>query len=143
MLLSTMVWSGGLDGNGTNYRDSANWAGNVLPGANDVASIGNTGNRPDIWISVSVDVMEIDTLRSLVINSGSIAHATILGSGGALLKVNSSGTFDGVTATSDLELLGSFLYVQNGLMLQGSNIWLGNGVGASSGGSIVRVGIRR
>ena len=44
MLLSTMVWSGGLDGNGTNYRDSANWVGNVLPGANDVASIGNTGN---------------------------------------------------------------------------------------------------
>ncbi len=69
-LLSTMVWNGGPDGNGTNFLDPANWAGNVLPGNADTVLIGNTGNNPEITISGPAQVYEIDTTRSMTLEGG-------------------------------------------------------------------------
>ena len=45
-----IAWDGGPTGNGTDWLDPVNWAGDVLPGAGDDVFIGSTGSNPTIKI---------------------------------------------------------------------------------------------
>jgi hypothetical protein len=58
--LSWITWDGGPTGLGTDLMDPVNWAGDVLPGPNDVAAIETPG--PDITL-VSGGELDVGALR--------------------------------------------------------------------------------
>jgi hypothetical protein len=43
-----IAWDGGPTGNGTDWLDATNWAGDVQPGAADDVTLGSTGGNPTI-----------------------------------------------------------------------------------------------
>ena len=42
-MLANIVWDGGVGGAGTDFNVATNWAGDVLPGAADIAIINTAG----------------------------------------------------------------------------------------------------
>ena len=69
---------------------------------------------------------------------GTIEGGTYTASGGVeLVFTSSSGTLNGVTADSDLDLAtnyGAYVYLVNGLTLNNATVWLGNAVNTTYGG---------
>jgi hypothetical protein len=102
-LLAMVVWDGGPTGNGTSFTDPVNWAGDVLPGTGDAASISATGTSPEIIISASITVPTISSSRSLRLSSPTLSGTTVVFSGGATLLASSSGgRLNDVTITGDV-----------------------------------------
>jgi len=69
-LLANIAWDGGATGNGASWLDPLNWAGDVLPGAADVAILGPTGTSPLVTIAGTVSVQSIQSTRAIQLNSG-------------------------------------------------------------------------
>lgn len=67
-LLATIFWDGGPSGLGTNWHDAANWAGDVLPGANDDAVI-DVAPDPTIAINAPVTVRKLTCTEAVTLAS--------------------------------------------------------------------------
>jgi len=91
---STIAWDGGPTGNGTDWLDPVNWVGDVLPGATDDVTIGNTGNNPTISLSATTAVGGFANSRSLTVSG--------------LLSVNGGGSNIGTINGAALQLGGTF-----------------------------------
>ncbi len=98
-------WDGGPSGDGTNFLDPFNWAGDALPLTADTAVIGATGSSPTITISGTPAVQTITSSRNLRMTGGTLSGGTLAFSGGAaLLASNSSGTLSNIAITGDVLL---------------------------------------
>src|SRR5262245_10265371 len=69
---ATIAWDGGPTGNGTDWLDPVNWVGDVLPGAADDVTIGNTGTNPTITVGASTAVRSIAGGRAITLTGGSL-----------------------------------------------------------------------
>src|SRR5205807_9191387 len=61
---ASITWDGGPTGNGTDWLDPVNWAGDVLPGPNDDAQLGATGTSPEIVVGATA-VRSVNSTRAL------------------------------------------------------------------------------
>lgn len=104
-MFATVNWDGGPSGEGTNFLDPVNWAGDALPLAADTAVIGATGSSPTITLSGTPAVQTITSSRNLRMTGGTLSGGTLAFSGGAaLLASNSSGTLSNIAITGDVLL---------------------------------------
>ena len=98
-LFANIAWDGGPTGDGTNFLLAANWAGDVLPGAGDTATIGATGSSPTITIPIGTPAVQaVNSSRNIQLAGGSLSGGTWTFSGGAnMLGSNSPGSLANVT----------------------------------------------
>lgn len=70
---ATINWTGGVDGNGTNWTDPANWNPAQVPGTSDDAVLGTTGAKPGINVA-SASVHSVTSSRNLFLaNTGTFS----------------------------------------------------------------------
>ncbi len=69
-MLANIVWDGGAAGTGTDFNLAANWVGDVLPGAADIAVINTAGAT--ITVGASRAVTAVESSRVLQLNSGTL-----------------------------------------------------------------------
>jgi len=69
IVLSTIVWDGGPTGEGADWNDPVNWAGDVLPGPADDAVLGSTGSDPVISLTAATSVNSVTSDRELSISA--------------------------------------------------------------------------
>src|SRR5690242_18092528 len=85
-LFANIAWDGGPTGDGTNFLLAANWAGDVLPGAGDTATIGATGTNPTITVPFGTPAVQVvNTSRNIQMSGGTLSGGTWTFSGGASL----------------------------------------------------------
>ncbi len=94
---AVIAWDGGPDGNGTLWLDAVNWAGDVLPGANDDATIGATGTNPVIELRGSTSVLSVTNARNVqVVANSSVGSVTLTitagGTNSSLIELTSTGS---------------------------------------------------
>lgn len=106
---ATIAWDGGPTGNGTVWLDPTNWAGDVLPGPGDDATLSGTGINPQIVIATNAAVRSVTSSRAIEITGGALAlgaNTSIVGfltlNGGTLDPTDGTtidrGTISGPTA---------------------------------------------
>src|SRR5437764_14975482 len=61
---AVIQWDGGPTGNGTDWLDPVNWAGDVRPAAGDDAALGPTGSSPEIIVGATA-VRTVSSTRAL------------------------------------------------------------------------------
>jgi hypothetical protein len=106
---AVIAWDGGPTGNGTDWLDPVNWAGDVLPGAGDDVIIGSTGTNPTIHVAGLTPAEAKAVTSSRRIN---ITGSLILDGNSTLAEVSLTGTLRTgatVTATGLFSLLGGTL----------------------------------
>ncbi len=94
LCMAVVVWDGGPTGNGVNWHDAVNWAGDVLPGAADDAQLGATGASPVIALSTTVGINSVTSTRSLTL-SGTLTLAAASSFAAGTTFTESSGTLGG------------------------------------------------
>ncbi len=120
---ANIVWDGGVAGTGTDFNAAANWVGDVLPGAADIAVINTAG--PTITLTAARSVTAVQSSRALEIGSSgnltttgvnqltasvSLIAGTLTGGtwnftgGTRLVSTSSGGTLNNVTMNQDLVL---------------------------------------
>ncbi|MBU6276854.1 MAG: hypothetical protein KGQ61_09465 [Planctomycetes bacterium] len=127
-MLATIVWDGGPTGNGTSFLDKANWQGDMLPVAGDVAIIENTGTTPPIMLSGLVTVAEIRTSRDIVLGAGTLKNTVLTATGGAKLVLAGNSHSEAQSVLDNVTVNGSIhtatgetrVRVLNGLDLHGT-----------------------
>ncbi len=136
-LLATVEWTGG--GDGVSWSDPANWGGSLLPGNSDDVDINISGNVTIQHASGDDSIHSLHSTQPLTLSGGSLTVASTVeiddgfslaggtlsgatvvpGTGGQGLSV-SSGTLDGVTLNTDVDLSSGSLSIINGLTLNGT-----------------------
>ncbi|MGD9690556.1 MAG: hypothetical protein AB7K52_12525 [Phycisphaerales bacterium] len=104
-LLAMIMWDGGPTGNGTNWHDAANWAGDVLPGPGDDAII-DVGASPTIVFNSTTGSQSIRSLmcaENITISGGTLTIAEASSIAGTF-TLSGSGT---VTGAGDLSVTGT------------------------------------
>lgn len=88
-LLAAIAWDGGPDGTGTNLADPVNWAGDILPGPADDATINSVGSPLTLTTILTVNSLtsnrDLAISGELAINAAASISSTINLTGGSLV----------------------------------------------------------
>jgi len=105
---ATMNWTGGPDGNGTNWSDPVNWSPAQVPGFGDDAMLGPTGSNPPISVP-NASVHSVASTRNLQLaNTGTFSIGSAVSSfsnlnlGGGGFFADSGATIKGYVFASSL-----------------------------------------
>ncbi|MDA1049213.1 MAG: S8 family serine peptidase [Planctomycetota bacterium] len=136
-VFTSTFWDGG--GDGTSWRDAANWNNDTLPGSGSnvlvdvpgeqsiVHSLGSTAvsrllMREDFTLSGGSLTVSgtLQAEAALLLTGGAIIGGTVLGGNSAAISSN-GGTLDGVTLEADLTINSrTQLTIENGITLNGT-----------------------
>ncbi len=92
-MMAVIAWDGGPTGNGTSWTDPANWAGDVLPGAGDDATIGATGTSPLITLPAASTI----NIRSFTLSRALDLRGTLATTQPSSITASGSLAFNGTT----------------------------------------------
>jgi hypothetical protein len=124
-IAGTEYWVGGAAGNRYDWNTAANWSGNYVPGAYDVAEIGlGTTANAQSWKYYPEVTTGTVTVGSIKFNANTYYEGTLGGgedyseefisvSTGATLQVNGDITLTGDAVTAE-DLYGDFAYLEGG-----------------------------
>jgi hypothetical protein len=112
-LAPAILWDGGVNGDGDDWKVPQNWVGDVLPGPSDDAYISPEFNSIDVIISTNVVVNQvISYARTLgVFDGGSLNIAY-----DSIVETFAMGDLSTITGSGDLFILQSFQWQGGGRM---------------------------
>ncbi len=77
---ATITWDGGTAGTSQSWQTAASWAGDVLPGVNDIASFAAAGTPTSNQVgsagNVSIQALQVQSTRTLDLTIGNSSTAT-------------------------------------------------------------------
>ncbi len=110
-----IAWDGGPTGNGTNWLDPANWAGDQLPTSADDVAFDSTGSNPTIVLAGSTAVASIVNFRNLRLESNGLF-------GPVTLNVGPGGSTPGILNNGRIELSSTGTALQTTLVVAGGAV---------------------